>query len=252
MNPKIRTYVKAVLTMAFLICFCTNQTFAQKKSEPVIVLDGGQGRANRGEEYKTAIKLGLSEGLSRSAYALFVERSITSLIAIEVGGGVTYNFRIGNIQILNGFVNQPVETDESSGITVPLNDIFAFGDRISKPGYFLSVSPRVYFKNAFLEDYYVGVQSQVKQYNFMSRTLFDGEYSSDYAEKEEFRTVSGMLVIGKSIVFTNVVLDFNIAGGFQKVNTSQYISYNIEEAGRFNYSSLKPALGFSVKLGGIF
>jgi hypothetical protein len=49
-----------------------------------------------------------------------------------------------------------------------------------------------------------------------------------------------------------VVLDFNIAGGFQKVNTSQYISYNIEEAGRFNYSSLKPALGFSVKLGGIF
>jgi|GEM_PF-4857065 len=169
------------------------------------------------------------------------EREISSLFAVEAEAGGTY-FNAFELAMA-GFGSREVVSDEGYRIDVPRersDNVFR-----ARPGYFINVTPKIYYLSIGFEGGFIGVNAFYNRWN----------YSQDVDGGGKLKTcnnqVGGFLQIGGQKLYGYTVLNYSFNIGLSRNNATGYYS-DISYQGKVTYSYLAYHFGVSLKVGSAF
>lgn len=149
------------------------------------------------------LKLDFEESILVGSGMLFAEKSFSDLFGIEVGAGITYYSIINYSMFQSGtfgsgsnsssvgfFFGSPKETNVA-GIAPEDVTLFKSSDISAKPGFAISVCPKIYLEEDPTEGYYFGLNAVFKNYNFETPSVESSNMISQSFNKFNLSAIVG-------------------------------------------------------------
>jgi hypothetical protein len=227
------------LSFVFISIFLSAQvTIYDKNNEETKESSSYQKKSS--STYK--LKVDLEDALAIGTGMIYGEKSFTDKFGLEVGVGITYiSFVNAYMYTLSGknvgqsssysiFLGEAESTNKAG---VGVDDVFfpATGKIKYKPGFAISVSPKLYLEDDPTEGYFIGVQAQFKNYNFETPTALDvTKYNS-----QSFNKFNLSFNFGNTVNFSdNFVMETYMGIGVAIVNDVRNAYYNPGSGSSYN------------------
>jgi hypothetical protein len=194
---------------------------------------------------------------------VYYERRIADFFTIQAGVGVTTrNYIRGllyNALDQDNASNQNIKytwnTSTSGEIYGAEDGLYDYEYRKTKPGYYVSLQPRIYIESDAPEGYFFGISLDHYQYNFQSQGL-SGNGSNTRGNKtiDEYEKMNDIMVIfGGQSLFDRITLEYTSGIGVRKIKGEKY-AVAMDGNGKYvegmaNYKKTTLNLEATIKIG---
>lgn len=178
------------------------------------------------------LKVDLEDALVVGTGMVYGEKSFTDNIGLEVGVGITYislmNYYMFSLNKQSTqssasiFFGQP-ESTNIPGVNVTSVSYPSVESIKYKPGFAISVSPKIYLEDDPTEGFFLGIQAAFKNYNFQTPS---GENSSQMIN-QSFNKFNLSFNVGNTLSFSDHFITETFMGiGVSFVNDVRNAYYN--------------------------
>ena len=262
---------KPVLVFFFLLIISAS-TFAQKDKEPKqrdssIIIFSESPRPTKSSKKYTAgdnnvIKIA-PLGFLKGCLPVYYERRIADFFTIQAGVGVTTRNYIRGL-VYDALDNDNTDksniqyswnTSNTSDIYGGEDDLFNYNYRKAKPGYFVSLQPRLYFESEAPEGSFLALSFDHYQYNSQSQALAGNDYNVRGNKTiDEYEKMNDLMVVfGSQVLYDRISLEYTSGIGVRNIKGEKYAvamdGYGKAVGGMANYKKTTLNLELSIKVG---
>ena len=227
------------LSLAFFFVSNSNaqdRNTSRDTSTTVIIFNGGSSSSSsiKKRDDLNVIKISPLAFLS-GKLPLNYERSITDLLSVQLGVGLTSKNYVGTAWLsaletseASSGSNESVKVTHSPlppGAIDESEALYGFETRIAKPGYLFTVQPRLYFDQEGVEGSFIGVAYEYYRYNYQvpTFTMGDDSYSAQGSLIDEFEKISDLMVyFGWQNVYDRLTFEYSAGVGKRSAKGSKY------------------------------
>lgn len=267
---------KAILLLAAL-SGVVHEAAAQKKTEnktQIITFETKDysGKSESDNPGKNSLTIGVLSWFN-GYIPVHYERRLTNFLSVQVGGGITmrsYGNDFGQLVHEDGRESNFFNSGNSA-LTDVTDKYESYLYRKTRPGYYLSVSPRVYFSDNVMDGFTLAPMLEYKQFRYAAQ-LADVK-ATDASAYEEGDVPRVSEIFGESMKcldFTmnvgghyqsdnHMVLAWNVGFGIRNLDAKRLdLGYSSDMgATRYinavhAYSKVRPLLTFDLRIGGWF
>lgn len=226
----MKSYFISYLAAAIFVLWTGNQAGAQKmitfESRSVTNSKYKKRRRQHEDDAKNSVTMGFAS-LLNGYIPVYYERTIAPMLTVQVGAGFTFRSFMNDIGAT--IYEDGYESDRFDGSNdYDINDDYAsYRYRKMKMGQYLSLAPRLYFRQSALNGAYIGPMVEYKNYRYAARLAdVTANAALVYEEDEVPRASETLSEQMRCIDFT-----FNFGGHFQAANHVA-LGFNIGIGGR--------------------
>ena len=263
---------KPFLALLFILVNCAS-TYAQKDKESkqrdssIIIFSetprpGKKGSKKYVPEDNNVIKIA-PLGFLKGCLPVYYEKKLSDLFTLQAGVGVTTRNYVRGL-VYNALDNDNTDKSSadytwnttSSGELYGADDeLYNFDYRKAKPGYFISLQPRLYFENEAPEGTFIALSIDHYDYRFQSQML-KGDGTSARSDKtiKEYEKMNDLMVIfGWQVLYDRLSLEYTNGIGVRNIKGQKYATaydgYGKYVDGMADYKKTTINLEFSIKVG---
>lgn len=173
------------ITLFILAAFCldvTGQVTVYDKDNPSAnetIPNGKKSWSGNSSVFK--VKLDLEEALLNGSAAVYVEKNFSDLFGLEFGAGITYmsliNYYMYDVSSRGSSKSMPsvffgkAESTSISGISPNDVSMIPSENLQYKPGFMVSVFPKIYLEEDPTDGYFIGLNAVYKNFNFSTPSV---------------------------------------------------------------------------------
>lgn len=202
-------------------------------------------------------------GFLKGSIPIYYERRIADFFTIQAGVGVTTRNYIRGLMV-NSLGSQD-ESDNNSDYTwsggytgdnYGADDgLFDFTYRTAKPGYMISLQPRIYFDSEAPDGGFLAVSFDSYKYNFESQMLKgDGSSNRSKNTMKEYEKLNDIMVLfGAQAVHDRITVEYTAGIGVRNIKGEKYATA-MDGNGKYidgiaNYKKTTLNVELSIKVG---
>jgi hypothetical protein len=261
---------KPLLVLVFFLI--TSATFAQKDREPKqrdssIIIFSESPRPGKSVNKHTAGESNIIKiaplGFLKGSIPVYYERRITDFFTIQAGVGVTTRNYVRGL-MYNALDGDNVNKDNSNytwsggytGDNYGADDgLFDFTYRTAKPGYMVSLQPRIYFDSEAPDGGFLAIAFDSYKYNFESQMLKgDGSSTRGKNTMKEYEKLNDIMALfGYQAVHDRITVEYTTGIGIRNIKGEKYATA-VDGNGKYidgiaNYKKTTLNVELSIKVG---